>query len=223
MKHIVRVIGICFVGAVVYAGLYFYNVMIQEKAILKEIIHRLEADTRIAEVMVTDVTYNSITQKNMTTIKFLEYDGQDQPLTPKLFTFSGNIIQFQSLVIRFDDDLVKKGDALKGKSAYIFWKVFMLDGANTQEYDITPVDSIPEAYVIKHLDPQIQESFWKDFWDYALDSKKAKKAGIKNAQIEAPGSKFIPGILYTLKIEHDGGIRIDTSRIPDIFKGEKIL
>ena len=51
----------------------------------------------------------------------------------------------------------------------------------------------------------------------------ARKLGIKNAQIEAPGTKFMPGILYTLKIEHDGGIRIDTLEIPAILKGEKIL
>ena len=29
-----------------------------------------------------------------------------------------------------------------------------------------------------------------------------RQAGIKNAQIEAPGSLFLPGTIYTLKIEH---------------------
>ncbi len=32
---------------------------------------------------------------------------------------------------------------------------------------------------------------------------------IKNAQIEAPGTMFVPGNLYTIKIEHDGGLRIE--------------
>jgi hypothetical protein len=36
--------------------------------------------------------------------------------------------------------------------------------------------------------------------------------GIKNAQIEAPGTKFVPGLIYTIKIEHDGGLRIDADR-----------
>ena len=222
-RNIVRVISLCIVGLIAYAGLYVYNATIHENAVLKEVIKRLEADSRIAEALVTDVQYNPITQRNMTTIKFLEYDNDQHPLTPKYFTFSGNIIQFQSLVVRFQDDFVKKGDALRGKSAYLFWKVFMLDGANTQEYNITPVNSIPEVYALKSLDYKIQADFWKEFWEYALDKSKADKAGIKNAQIEAPGSKFIPGILYTLKIEHSGGIRIDTSTIPDIFKGETIL
>ena len=46
--------------------------------------------------------------------------------------------------------------------------------------------------------------------------------GIKNAQIEAPGTKFIKGILYTLKIEHDGGLRIDAQPLPKILQGEKL-
>ena len=65
-------------------------------------------------------------------------------------------------------------------------------------------------------------SLVRAFWKNALDSEYAKKQGIKNAQIEAPGTKFIPGLLYTIKIEHDGGMRIDATEIPAILKGEKI-
>ena len=63
-------------------------------------------------------------------------------MEPRYFTFSGNIIQFQSLVIRFDDEFVRKGDPLRGRSAYIFWKVFLLDGKNTQEFEITKFNSM---------------------------------------------------------------------------------
>ena len=47
--------------------------------------------------------------------------------------------------------------------------------------------------------------------------------GIKNAQIEAPGTRFVPGMLYTVKIEHDGGMRIDAQTLPLILKGEKAV
>src|SRR5258708_32853809 len=36
------------------------------------------------------------TRKYTTTIKFLEYDVHGKPLTPKYFTFNGNLIQFQT-------------------------------------------------------------------------------------------------------------------------------
>ena len=210
-------------GFIGYKGYRFYQKHVWETKILKQVIARLQADSRIAEVLVTDVHFNPMTEKHMTTIKFLEYDTKGRPLEPKYFTFDGNIIQFQSLVVRFDDLHVRDGDALKGKSAYLFWKAFVLDGKNTQEYAITDVNSVPDGYKIDAPRNTFEEDLWKNFWKYALDSDKAIKKGIKNAQIEAPGTKFVPGILYTLKIEHDGGIRIDTEKIPAILRGEKVI
>ncbi|MFH1479486.1 MAG: hypothetical protein ABIG92_06930 [Candidatus Omnitrophota bacterium] len=190
---------------------------------MRQIISRLEADSRLAEVLVTGVNYDEKEKKNLTTIKFLEYDSKGQPLEAKYFTFSGNIIQFQSLVIRFDDIHVRSLDRLKGKSAYIFLKAFMLDGANTEEYEITSYYNVPDGYRIEGSKNIFEEKLWNSFWEYALDEAKRKKTGIKNAQIEAPGNIFVPGMLYTLKIEHDGGIRIDQSQLPNILRGEKLL
>ncbi|MFC1646301.1 hypothetical protein ACFL2Y_03880 [Candidatus Omnitrophota bacterium] len=189
---------------------------------LKDIVSRLEADSRIAEVLVTDVRYDENSRKNKTTIKFLEYDSEGNPLQPKYFTFLGNVIQFQSLVIRFDDLYIRNRDMLRGKSAYLFWKVFMLDGPNTLEYEITKMNKVPLGYKVSDASNPLEEKLWGRFWSYALDPESAKKMGIKNAQIEAPGSVFIPGTLYTIKIEHDGGMRIDAQPLPNILKGERI-
>ncbi|HRZ40889.1 MAG TPA: hypothetical protein P5246_07760 [Candidatus Omnitrophota bacterium] len=210
-------------GGAGFYGHQFYERHVREKEILRQMLARFQADSRIAEVLVTDTSFNPVTSQHMTTIKFLEYDAQGRPLNPKYFTFAGNIIQFQSLVVRFEDRLIASGDEFRGKSLYLFWKAFILDGAQTQEYVITPVNSVPQGYKIEGGKNDFEEAVWQEFWDYALLSDKAVKKGIKNAQIEAPGMKFVPGILYTLKIEHDGGIRIDASAIPEVLKGEKIL
>jgi len=195
---------------------------ISENRVLKEVIKNLEADSRVAEVLVTGVNYDDATGKRATTIKFLEYDIRGKPLQPRYFTFSGNIIQFQCLVVRFDNALIRKNDRLRGKSAYLFWKVFMLDGPNTQEYEITRAYEIPDGYRIDRPKTAFEERLWKDFWKYALASDTAAGAGVKNAQIEAPGTMFVPGMLYTIKIEHDGGLRIDASDLPHIVHGERI-
>ena len=195
---------------------------VHEKEILKQVITRLQADSRAAEVLVTGVNYDEVSQKTYTTIKFLEFDTTGRPLEPKYFTFTGNIIQFESLVIRFDDALVGMGDRLRGKSVYLFWKVFLLDGKNTQMFDIAKINEIPGGYKLQNQKDPFEEKIWRDFWDYALDSARARKAGIKNAQIEAPGTMFIPGNLYTIRIEHDGGLRIDSKILPEILKGERI-
>ena len=204
--------------AVLLAGVGV-NQWIQKERVLRKIIERLHGQTRRADVLVTKSEYDEATKKIKTTIKFLEYDAQGKPLEPKYFTFSAPlyagtdpssgqagggarpIIQFQSLVIRFNDKLVEAGDRLRGKSAAFFMKAFVLDGANTQEFEITQAYEVPGGYKISAQTDKFEKELWREFWDYALDSKKREHAGIKNAQIEAPGSMFLPGTIYTLNIE----------------------
>lgn len=218
------IFAIFFLTVIFFAVLLSYRALryFNENKLLQQVILNLEADSRIAEVFVSNVENGPQENKPLTTIKFLEYDTRGKALTPRYFTFSGNIIQFQSLVIRFNDVFIKQNDRLRGKSAYLFWKVFMLDGANTQEFAITEAGSIPQGYKLKNGDDAFEKNLWENFWKYALNNKDAIKMGIKNAQIEAPGTMFVPGALYTLKIEHDGGIRIDTQPIPEILKGEHV-
>ncbi|OQA56573.1 MAG: hypothetical protein BWY42_00928 [Candidatus Omnitrophica bacterium ADurb.Bin277] len=206
------------------SGICGVNQWIRNERMLRRIIDRLSADTRIADVLVTKSEYDETAKKIQTTIKFLEYDAKGNPLEPKYFSFRGNIIQFQALVIRFQDKFVKAGDRLRGKSAYLFMKAFVLDGAQTQEFEITKAGEVPAGYRVESVrgKDEFQMRLWQDFWLYALDPEKRNRAGIKNVQIEAPGSMFLPGTIYTLRIEHDGGIRIDAQPVPEILKGEKV-
>jgi hypothetical protein len=193
-----------------------------ENRLLKKIIERLSADSRVAEVLVTDVRPDLVSGKNLTTIKFLEYDTSLRPLAPKYFTFSEEIIQFQAMVIRFDDFYVRSGHPLKGKSAYIFTKVFALNDGGAESFALNRVNEVPSGYAIEGVRNPYQGRLWKKFWQYALDPRQAKRVGIKNAQIEAPGTRFVPGLLYTIKIEHAGGLRIEARPLPPILEGEKI-
>jgi hypothetical protein len=207
--------------AVCAAAFFIFRAQLENRQ-LRKIIERLAAESRVAEVLVTDVRTDPATGQTQTTIKFLEYDTKQNPLTPKYFTFLGNIIQFQSLVIRFDDFYIKGGHPLKGKSAYIFMMAFTLNNKRPEIFEINKIDDVPCGYKIDGVSSDFQKKLWKRFWEYALQPKEAKRMGIKNAQIEAPGTKFIKGLLYTLKIEHDGGLRIDAQPLPKILDGEKL-
>ncbi|MFH1768137.1 MAG: hypothetical protein ABH858_03120 [Candidatus Omnitrophota bacterium] len=222
MKKTMRFLVVLFLCVFVYFFFQKFSFYFQESKILKETIFRLEADSRIAKVIVTATNIDKKTKKPITTIKFLEYDTQGEPLPPRYFTFLGDIIQFQSLAIRFNDFYVKKKDDLRGKSIYLFWKVFVLDGANTQEFEITKINSIPSGYKVADNNHPFEKKLWENFWLYALDPLQAEKVGIKNAQIEAPGTLFKTGTIYTIKIEHDGGMRIDAEPIPFILQGESM-
>ena len=203
-------------------GYNFIQEQLNKVEILKKVIGRPEADSRVAEILVTGVNYHEEDGKTYTTIKFLEYDAAGKPMEPRYFEFSGNIIQFQSLVIRFDDIHIRNGDLLKGKSAYLFLKVFMLNGKETQEYEITKFHAVPSGYKVEGLDNEYEAELWREFWDHALNPAVRENEGIKNAQIEAPGTMFVPGVLYTIRIEHDGGLRIDAKPLSPILSGERL-
>lgn len=211
-----------FVLGVIFLAIFLATKTFRENRILRKVIEKLTADSRVAEVIVTDVKFDQKTKKAFTTIKFLEYNTKMVALTPKYFTFSGNAIQFQSLVIRFDDFYVKNGHPLKGKSAYLFMKVFMLTDKGAEVFSINKVNEVPSGYQVENAKNNFERELWQRFWEYAFTPKKTERIGIKNVQLEAPGTKFIPGMFYTIKIEHDGGLRIDTKPLPGILKGEKI-
>lgn len=206
----------------ILAGVFWIYTWTHEMKILRQVVERLSADSRAAEVLVTKSELDEKSGKILTTIKFLEYDAQGKALPARYFTFKGNVIQFQSLVVRFEDKFVRSGDKLRGKSVYLFLKAFVLEGAHTQEFAITKTEGIPAGYKIPELQSDFESEIWKNFWNYALDPKKRERMGIKNAQIEAPGTMFLPGAVYTLHIEHDGGLRIDAQPIPEVLKGENL-
>ena len=221
MKTISRILKLIIFCVIILCAVYLFN-RVRENVILKKVIERLSADSRIAEVIVTEVRREPKEKKTYTTIKFQEYDSHLKPLAPKYFTFSSNIIQFQSLVIRFSDSYVKSGHTLRGKSAYLFMKVFVLKDKDTEVFQLSRINEVPLGYRAEEKVSVFEQRLWQEFWQYALQPQAAKRAGIKNAQIEAPGTKFVPGMLYTLKIEHDGGMRVDACPLPNILKSEKV-
>ncbi len=216
VKKSIRNVFILVVIFFLFVGYFKFK----EFLLFRNIIHNLKAESRIAEVLVTHSSVDEYTREYTTTIKFLEYDVKARPLKPKFFTFKGNLIQFQTLVVRFDDKYVEEGHRMKGKSIYLFLKAFVLNGKKTEEFEITPVNEIPDGYRVGDPPTPFEKEIWKKFWTIALDPKERSRIGIKNAQIEAPGSVFVPGTIYTLIIEHHGGIRIDTRPIPEILKND---
>lgn len=227
-RTLLLVLALC----IFVTGFKFFS----EYLTFRRIIHNLKAESRLAEVLVVESSLDEFTRKYTTTIKFLEYDVHAKPLSPKYFTFKGNLIQFQTLVVRFDDKYIEQGHRMKGKSIVLFLKAFVLDGPNTQEFPITPVyevesgkktmapeTAVPAGYRVGNPPNYFEREIWAKFWRYALDPDQRRQVGIKNAQVEAPGQVFVPGTIYTLILEHDGGVRIDTRPIPEILRNEKVL
>ncbi len=212
---------ILLIGVLLF-GIFWVTGKIREERILREMIERLSASSRVAEVVVTDRRYDRATERILTSVRFREFDVTGAPLETREMQFASDLIHFQTLVIRFDDNLIKHGDRLRGKSVYLFLKAFTIDGPEPKAVVLTSMEDIPRGYKVPGARSDFEERLWESFWAYALRPEERVKEGIKNAQLEAPGMKFLPGYRYTLHIEHNGGLRIDTEPLPEILDLEKL-
>ncbi len=219
-----RIFGLLLLGAAAFGGYSLYD-WYREREVLRQIVSRLTAEERVAEVWVEEHRPGPDGQVERLRLKILEYGADGKALPPVFCEFTANdIVHFEALVIRLDDQIVMDG---RGKSAHLFRRAFALDerGHTFQSCDINRPLDVPGGYRLENADArarEIEERYWKKFWALALDEKQREAAGVKNAQIEAPATRFVPGRIYRLVLEHDGGLTIQPGAVPEILQGQKV-
>lgn len=220
-----RLITLLVLAAVGYGGWWYYNFQ-HEKEILNQIIGRLTAERRVAEVYVEKISAaeSGEGERDRLRLKILEYDVDGKPLPPVFCTFSLNdVIHFEALVIRLSDEVVKGGE---GKSIHLFRRAFALEDGGTQyeSCELTRPESVPDGYRLptgdKHAS-EVERRYWRAFWRYAMDEDARTAAQVRNAQIEAPATRFVPDKIYHIKLEARGGLTIEAGPVPDVLKKPK--
>ena len=203
------------VGGAVF---FFYHQdwrLTQEEKTFKSMVSNLKTSSRKAEILIKSIVYDEENNKLNTTVGFLEYNVRGRSLPEKVFTFTGNTIQLQTMSIYFDDFKMEGLPSITNKTARIFWKIYLLDGKDTQEKEITPINSVPLAYRIAPDKNATEEALWKTFWEYALSPDEKENMQTKTTQIKAKGKAFMPGTLYTITINRDDTVDVSTSFMPD--------
>lgn len=219
-----RLLVLALLGAAAFGGYTLYD-WYREREVLRQIVARLTAEERVAEVWVEEYHKAADGRLQKLRLKILEYGRDGKPLPPVFCDFSVNdIVHFEALVIRLNDQLVMDG---QGKSAHLFRRAFALDdrGDTYQSCDINRPLEVPGGYRLQVADArarEVEERYWKKFWELALDEQRRQSAGVKNAQIEAPATRFVPGRIYRLMLEHDGGLTIQPGPVPEILQGQKV-
>ncbi len=220
-----RLVLLCLLGAFGYGAWWIYD-GVRQNDILSQIISRLSAQRRVADVYVEKISPSESGGQQTLRLKILEYDVDGKPLEPVHCTFSvNNVIHFEALVIRLDDELVKGGD---GKSIYLFKRAFALDDDSDryESCELSKLDEVPAGYRLPSGDSRVSEverRFWKSFWRYAMDKHMRDEAKVRNAQIEAPATRFVPDKLYHLYIEADGGLLIEAGPIPKVMEKKRAV
>jgi hypothetical protein len=189
----------------------------EEKKVLTQVVQRLSDEKRVAEVLVTD--QKTVGGVLHTTLLFVEYDKRGNSLPPKSFEVEGEKVHFDALVIKFDRSFISEGDPLRGHSIALFTRVY----GDRQPPDTGPtVDQpgmIPDIY--RGADPRVSEfeqELWQNFWKVAADPQERARRGVRVANGQGVWGPFEPEKLYTITLESDGGLNINSEPLKGIYK-----
>ena len=170
----------------------------------------VKVDRRIARLEVLAQGANEQEPERVrTTVRFTELGPDGEPLaTGREITVEGKTIYVESLVIKFDDSYVERGDPLRGTSLCLFRRIF---GENQSPEEGTPLDpsgELPAAYAGDTTPTPLHRSLWERFWDYANDPELARELGVRAIHGEAPFIEARPGKTYRLQLRASDGLTL---------------
>jgi len=184
---------------------------------LQQIVQRLSAEHRVADVMVTD--QQSLNGTLRTTILFVEYRPDGTSIPAKRFTIDGNMIHLDAMVVKFDGKFVEDNDPLRGHSIALFTRLYGDSQAPSQGFPMDEPGRVPEVY--HDSDPHVarfEQNLWQNFWRLADDASYRQAMGVRIAQGEGVWRPFEPGLLYTITLESNGGLNIRSEPLKGIYR-----
>ena len=229
VRIVFKLVALALVTAAAGGGLWMYaqrqseaDRIIEEQRqqieTLENIAVRLQADRRVADILVTDQTRGS-DGRMRTTLLFVEYGREGQPLPPRRFEVVGDMVHIDSKLIKFERHFVREGDPLRGQSIALFEKIY---GSATAPDDGQAIDTpgrTPAIY--KGTDPAqtaFEQELWENFWRLTRDNAYAAGKGVRVAQGQSVWGMFSPDRLYTVELEAAGGLSLTSEPLKPIYR-----
>lgn len=184
---------------------------------LKQVIQRLSAERRMADVVVTE--QRAVNGTMTTTLLFVEYGRDGSTLPARRFTINGDVAYVDAMVIKFDGKFVQDNDPLRGRSIALFTRLYAENQPPEKGFRIDEPNQIPDVY--RGGDPYVMDferELWANFWKLADDEGYRKEMGVRVAQGEAVWTRFQPDRLYTLTLESNGGLNITSAPLKGIYR-----
>lgn len=141
-----------------------------------------------------------------TTFTFTELDPSEEPYGEKrVFTIEGNCLYIDSMVIKFEDKYIEKGDNFKGKALCLIRRLFSEKQRPDDGFPIDPEGQTPQACMSDNQSFQkFQDALWQEFWKLAQDPAYASKKGVRAAHGSAPYMQLDEGATYKLEMRTTG-------------------
>lgn len=142
-------------------------------------------------------------------VRFQELDADGSPIGPvREFEIEGRVLYLESLVIKFGDDYVEKGDFLRGSSVSLFRRAFGENQSPAEGVLLEGTGARPHAYTGDDLPDPFYDELWQRFWDYANDPEMAAEKGVRAIHGEAPFMELREGKRYQVELRSSGGLTI---------------
>ena len=179
----------------------------QENQKLSLAIRLLKIDHRVAEITVLEQREEN--DRPLTRFQFFELTKDGNPTGEKKeFTVEGDIVYVDAWVIKYADDLVESSDPLRSTSVCLFRRIFGEHQQPSEGFALDPAGSRPSVYSQGDTMSPAEQRLWANFWEYANNSAKAKKAGVRAAHGEAPSIRLQAGKRYKVELRASGGLSI---------------
>ena len=194
-------------GPLIYLGIKSYwqeheiQKLLQANAFLK-------MSKRMA--VISDIKKSEENGVVKTTFTFTELDPSEEPYGPKReFTIEGRCLYIDSMVIKFEDKYIEKGDDFKGKALCLIRRLFSEKQRPDDGFPIDPEGQTPQACVSDNARfQQFQETLWAEFWKLAQDPEYAHKKGVRATHGSAPYMQLEEGATYKLEMRTTGELTI---------------
>ena len=148
-----------------------------------------------------------------TRVRFTELDSQgDSVGEPRELSLDGDEIYVDALVIKFEDDFVTAGDALKGKALLLFRRIFS-DRRRPAEGDVLDREGqMPQSYAAERAPTAFERELWARFWELANDPEEARRRGVRALHGEAVSTRLRKERVYTITLRSTGELTIQPTQ-----------
>ncbi len=193
----------------------------RQREALRQAIERLTGEDRVAEVHVVDQAPadafggTASAGGDWTVLEFVELDRQGHPLPSRRFVVPDRVVFFDALVVKFDHRHVAAADALRGKSLALFRRVYGQNQPPAEGQPIDPAGDVPNVFRVQPHPNEFERRLWTQFWRYVRDPAAAAEEGVRVVQGEAVYVPMRKGDVWTLSLEHNGGLNIRLRRASD--------
>jgi len=182
----------------------------QERQRLLDYARRLGTSRRVAQVDVVKQRVND-RGETVSTLLWQEIGREGTLGKPLAVEAVGELVYFESLVIKFQAHFVGEGDPQRGSSLAMFRRIFG---------ECQAPDSVPELdrrarppLGRAERDDPLHAELWQRFWEMVDDPQLAEEYGVRVVQCEAPAVPLQAGQVWELTLDAAGGLNL--GRIAD--------